>query len=469
MKKKKLIIGFFVIVFIAGSSCSYYSKFCFERAVQDIKESGKSYQWYTRVDETSNIRETFTVVEDHQVSFEVLISSTRGEVDVVIMDENEVEIYVNQDIRKAENILLNLSRGTYIFDIRFKYYSGSFLYTYDDVYIQFEGSKSKYTEIEEIELDEDYYTVVGKDIEKGFFWDYILYIPDIISCDYILVTPNNTGFCSPDINTHFNSAKIGMTNYSDLANILGSVLLMPVFPRPVSDNVYYSHSFDRNTILLEQEDMERLDLQLLAMIDDARERVQSDGFQLDKKIALLGFSASGDFVDRFTFLHPERVKAAVFGGCSLMVPLSEYNGENLPYPIGIFDYRELTGKEFPAEEFFLVPRFVFTGDKDEGGNMGDLTGEEHFNKFELESLVKSIDSQKKPLYSISNEYKFNENEIRYSAFEGAMFFNQFKFIKNINNELGLTNTTSNIYENRDHGVYEEMQHDILEFFSDNLL
>ena len=70
---------------------------------------------------------------------------------------------------------------------------------------------------------------------------------------------------------------------------------------------------NRSTLLTKLPGLERIDLQLLKMIDDARERFAARGINLDSKVFLWGFSASGQFVSRFVMLHPDRVKAASFG------------------------------------------------------------------------------------------------------------------------------------------------------------
>ena len=79
-----------------------------------------------------------------------------------------------------------------------------------------------------------------------------------------------------------------------------------------------------------------------------------------------GFSASGSFVNRFVFLHPERVLAAAYGspGGWAIAPLSSYKGTRLRYPIGVADLDQLTGRPFDLAAVAKVPQFLFMGADD---------------------------------------------------------------------------------------------------------
>ena len=101
---------------------------------------------------------------------------------------------------------------------------------------------------------------------------------------------------------------------------------MTVFPRPKKDWRIYTHALDRDSLLTERKEYRRFDQQLIRMIDDARTRLRSDGYRFDKRVLMFGFSASGMFTNRFTFLHPERIKAAAIGspGGWAMAPIDSW-------------------------------------------------------------------------------------------------------------------------------------------------
>lgn len=51
--------------------------------------------------------------------------------------------------------------------------------------------------------------------------------------------------------------------------------------------------------------------QLLAMVEDAGARLKMMGYSTGSQFLMVGFSASGTLANRFTLIHPDRVKAVV--------------------------------------------------------------------------------------------------------------------------------------------------------------
>ncbi len=209
--------------------------------------------------------------------------------------------------------------------------------------------------------------------DKGFHYSYVLFIPKSAEgkpSSYLLVEPNNTGHPSDDLDIHY-AAAVALARDSSVGNFvavkLGVPLLVPVFPRPSSLENVYTHSLDRDTILISKGPLKRLDLQLLAMVADARERLAAMGRPLNQKILLNGFSASGLFANRFTFLHPEAVAAAAFGGVNgfIMLPIAEVDSHSLNFPLGLADFEKIAGRPFDRAAFNAVPQFAYMGQKDE--------------------------------------------------------------------------------------------------------
>jgi hypothetical protein len=109
--------------------------------------------------------------------------------------------------------------------------------------------------------------------------------------------------------------------------------------------------------------IDRLDLQLLSMIEDARSSFGLSGYAA--KSVYIGFSASGQFVNRFTLLHPEAVGLAIAGGCGgIVVPIAEKDGRRLRYPLGTADYRDISGRDFDLAAYRSVAQFIYIGDRD---------------------------------------------------------------------------------------------------------
>jgi len=209
--------------------------------------------------------------------------------------------------------------------------------------------------------------------EKGFHFPYLIFIPTSAegkASSYLLVEPNNTGRASDDFEVH-RAAAIALARDSSVGNFvakkLGIPLLVPVFPRPSSLDTVYTHSLDRDTILISEGPLKRLDIQLLAMITDAGERLAAMGHPVNQKILLNGFSASALFTNRFTFLHPEAVAAAAYGGVNgfIMLPVAEMSSQPLEFPLGLADFAKITGLPFDRVAYETIPQFAYMGEKDE--------------------------------------------------------------------------------------------------------
>ena len=204
----------------------------------------------------------------------------------------------------------------------------------------------------------------------AFHSPYYLYTPRSLAAAgplRILVVTNNTGNCDDDRALHERKAWLRVYGLQAMAEQLGTPLLVPAFPRPRSDWRIYTHALDRDTLTTEVPELARLDLQLLAMIDDARGRLRRQtGREVEPRVLLFGFSANGMFANRFAVLHPEHALAVAAGspGGWPIAPCAEWQGRPLRYPIGIADACELTGKAPDPDALRAVPMFVFQGGDD---------------------------------------------------------------------------------------------------------
>ena len=100
---------------------------------------------------------------------------------------------------------------------------------------------------------------------------------------------------------------------------------------------------------------------------DAERKLKERNIKIENRYILAGFSASGTFVNRFTLIHPEKVKAVVAGGINglLLVPLDRRENGPLGYPIGTGDLIQITGSCFLREQFLNTPQFYFMGELDD--------------------------------------------------------------------------------------------------------
>ena len=215
--------------------------------------------------------------------------------------------------------------------------------------------------------------VIRKQPAKGFHHEYILFIPKgtpIIKRTVLLVEPNNTGAISDSIEVHKNAA-IHLASRSSVGNNVSTELkiplLVPIFPRPAAKPLMYTHALDRDAMLEKSTTLKRLDLQLLAMIKDAGIQLARLGIRVEPKFFMNGFSASGTFTNRFSLIHPEKLKAVALGGFNgeIIAPQKEIKGIKLNYPLGIHDFNKLFGKAFDVTNFQTLPQFIYMGALDD--------------------------------------------------------------------------------------------------------
>ncbi len=230
--------------------------------------------------------------------------------------------------------------------------------------------------------------ILPEDSSHDFSWPYYLSIPDSLrSSPALLVEPNNTGTTSDDQMVHDMSAYNLLKNRTSFASDLKVPLLVPTFPRPYSSWQIYTHALDRECLTTDVEGIERIDLQLIEMIEDAIERLKVMGIEAKSKVYIMGFSASGMFTNRFTILHPDRVLAAAIGspGGWPIAPVASWQGETLDYHVGIADLEELTGSPADMDGIKSVPMFLYMGDQDTNdsvpyGDSYDDTQREQVNR-----------------------------------------------------------------------------------------
>ena len=239
--------------------------------------------------------------------------------------------------------------------------------------------------------------VVKANPEKGFHFPYLLKTSKkTVDANYIVVESNNTGGHNKSIKSMTSKAKksLGWVLGSSISKKLNYPMLMPVFPFATKEiekvltnknkYKYYFPQLDSDVLKINIDKYKRIDLQLIAMIDDARERLLKENNQkINEKVIMVGFSSSSLFSARFTFLHPDRVSVAIGGGIGglLPVPADKINGIDAIYPIGTYDFENITGTKFNLEEYKKTPQFYYQGTKDKSNpfrrGAEDLTDEEY--------------------------------------------------------------------------------------------
>lgn len=279
--------------------------------------------------------------------------------------------------------------------------------------------------------------------DKGFSYPYYLYIPAAFreetaknKTHSLLIIPNNTGTTDDDLSVHEANVKQKMLQIAFVFGKLNVPVLMPVFPRPKTDWKIYTHALDRDSLLAEKAEYKRFDLQMVAMIENARQKFAERNLKIDTKVLLYGFSAAGMFVDRFAFLHPDKVKAVASGspGGWAIAPVEKYNDKTLRYPIGTGDFKAVSGKNIDLKALQTIPFFIFLGDKDENDSVVFGDGYEEEDK----NLV----------FELFGKTPLERWEVSQKLYREAKLNAEFK-----------------LYPNTAHKVTPEMVTDVLAFFS----
>jgi dienelactone hydrolase len=230
------------------------------------------------------------------------------------------------------------------------------------------------------------------DPAHGYSWPYLLVTPSSPVAGAprlpgdrrtLLVVPNNTGSATDDLEVMRAMAKCALTSPSDIdaieiARRLGtpmSPILVPLFPRPdlkeIASNLQLQALTRASLEDFLPERLSRVDEQLIAMIDAAREKLAAEGRPVRRRVLMAGFSAAGQFTNRFTVLHPELVLAAAVGapGSWPVAPVAADQGAKLRYPVGIADVKELTRLSVDLAALQRVPSLYFRGNLDDNDTL----------------------------------------------------------------------------------------------------
>ena len=193
-------------------------------------------------------------------------------------------------------------------------------------------------------------------------------------------------------------------------------------------------------MLTDIKELNRLDLQLVKMIEDARETMEKGGIKTEQKVLMMGFSASGMFTNRFALIHPEMIKAAAIGspGGIPMVPVKTLQGVQLRYPIGTADFETITGSPLNTAALSQIPLYFFLGDKDNNDSV---------------------------VYRDSFE---QEDEDLIMKYFGKTLQERWEVCKKAYEESNFRNTRFVLYPGIEHKITNQMIEDLIKFFGDAL-
>lgn len=219
------------------------------------------------------------------------------------------------------------------------------------------------------ELIKTDYIVKGEAVlqnNEGYNW--WSYVPESLhkeNLSYILLEESHAQI--EDYEDLTNDAVLNINKYIPVAEAKKYILVTVVIPRDF-DKDYYPQGINYNSFRSSTPDFYyRPDLKVNNILSEFIGNLTDAGYSVSDKILVAGFSAGGMWANRYTLLHPERVKAAAMGqaGGWLAMPITEYNSTALNWPMGINDLNSLTGTAYTKQEVLKeVPQYVFIGDQD---------------------------------------------------------------------------------------------------------
>ncbi|MDE0401341.1 MAG: sigma-70 family RNA polymerase sigma factor [Candidatus Poribacteria bacterium] len=240
-------------------------------------------------------------------------------------------------------------------------------------------------DIEELNLSNELLCRVTVNPTEGFNFPYYLFIPQGIDLNkpvHLLVEPCNTGVSRTRKSLDRKTKALAEASHATIiAKRLKVPLLVPVFPRPGAEQWLvpvssrpgaerwetYTHALDRDTLLIRDGDLKRIDLQLINMIAHAQRLLRHNNMKVNEKVFMNGFSASGTFTNRFAILHPTIVRAVATGGINSIptFPTERWDGVTMRYPVGIADVKEIAGIEFNGAAYKRVSQYIYMGALDD--------------------------------------------------------------------------------------------------------
>ena len=212
--------------------------------------------------------------------------------------------------------------------------------------------------------------------EMGFNFGYLIFIPISLLTNPILIiegpSVSEIGPIEKAIEIVYNKAVFELSTGGFphfLAKKLHCPIIMPLFPRPEdkeNNTDIFTHALTSQSMSIADSPIARIDLQLIAMFEDIKNRFLHANIELYDRFIVKGFSAGGEFAHRFTVLHPNYVLAAISGGCmhSFTLPLKTYYGETLLWPNGLGNMDQYSNINPCFEEYQSIQQLFYMGDID---------------------------------------------------------------------------------------------------------
>ena len=200
---------------------------------------------------------------------------------------------------------------------------------------------------------------------------------------------------------------------------------------------FYPQQLGRQVVLEKTGEFADVPKQVISMLEDAKQRIKAiakrrnQEIEISKKSGLAGWSSSAVFASRMQLLcyeYFDLCMAFASGGVQPL-PLVEYNGQKLYYPLGVADYKEITGKDFDEEEYAQAKQISVIGSM------------EH-SKYDIAHNQRLFDKQIRELFE--------------ATYNNANMWDRQRMIAKILHDNGYDNINCVILENEGHKSYSSI-------------
>lgn len=192
--------------------------------------------------------------------------------------------------------------------------------------------------------------------ESNYSIPYILALPSQIEENSLLAVEVN----NLENESKYELIKNGLLTAYHLISIIkdyDNPVLIPILPSVKNGIPYYQQLSKECFAVPKDSPFYRIDLQVLNIIKEVKQNI-SNNANINDKIFLNGYSASGVFAQRFALLHPEIIDTLCVGGASGSIPIPS---TELEYPLGTLDYSSITGETFNLEDYSQIKFRYYVG------------------------------------------------------------------------------------------------------------
>ena len=174
------------------------------------------------------------------------------------------------------------------------------------------------------------------------------------------------------------------------------------------------------------------------IIDELILSIDQNGLNINKKVFVFGYSIGGHFSNRYSLLNPSRVEAFAAGGLSgeLSLSFETLVDRKLLWPLGVSNYRELTGKEFKKEIYNNIPKYIFWGENDLFPyHLDEKSGDPYYNfwkKIWGVNSAEALTAQVKKSIEENNSMIYKEYQNIGHEFTGDQFRDMLVFFSQYN-------------------------------------